>query len=261
LQELEDSAGSFIKEKDVLEKEKADLANANTALKEELNKLQQAQKEIIRERDDIKSAYEKSNKDNTIKELKSEIARLGKEKDERISRLGKEKNTVETNLKQAEKELNQFKEHNLKLSQERDGLDAQLNEYKANYKKAEEKNKALEGEIKNMPKKFTELARQNKHLIRETAQMHYNLGVFYTRNKEYERAISEFEKVIEITPDDAYAHFNLGYIYAQYLVNRKKAIESFRLYLRLAKATDKDIDWAKKYLLTWETYEGKIPMQ
>jgi len=147
------------------------------------------------------------------------------------------------------------------LGQDAERLDGQLKEYKTNYAQAAKTNKALESEIKNMPKKFTEIGRQNKRLIRETSEMHYNLGVFYTKNKEYERAIAEFEKVIEITPDDAYAHFNLGYIYAEYLVNRKKATENFRHYLRLAKSSDKDIDWAKKYLLTWETYEGKVPMR
>lgn len=261
LRELEDAAGRAVQEKESLGKEKAELGIAFAALKEELSKLQEAQKEIIQERDYAKSAYEKAKKDNTIKELKSEIAKLQKEKDGKIAILQKDKNAIELSFKQAQRETAQLREKSSKLGQDVERLDAQLKEYKMNYAKAEKKNRALESEIKNMPKKFTELARQNKRLIRETSEMHYNLGVFYTKNKEYERAISEFEKVVEITPDDAYAHFNLGYIYAEYLVNRKRAIENFRHYLRLAKSTDKDIDWAKKYLLTWETYEGKIPMR
>ena len=261
LKELEDTAGMAIQEKESLEKEKAESGIAFTALKEELNKLQEAQKEIIQERDYAKSAYEKAKKDNTIKELKSEIAGLKKEKDEKIAILQKDKNTIESSLKQAQRETAQLREQSSKLGQDAERLDGQLKEYKTNYAQAAKTNKALESEIKNMPKKFTEIGRQNKRLIRETSEMHYNLGVFYTKNKEYERAIAEFEKVIEITPDDAYAHFNLGYIYAEYLVNRKKATENFRHYLRLAKSSDKDIDWAKKYLLTWETYEGKVPMR
>jgi tetratricopeptide (TPR) repeat protein len=87
--------------------------------------------------------------------------------------------------------------------------------------------------------------------------MHYNLGVFYMREKNYPRAIAEFEKALELTPDDAYAHFNLGYIYAEYVVNRPKAIEHFRNYLRLAKKGDKDVDWVKKYIISWETWQGK----
>lgn len=261
MKELEDSAGRLSKEKEVIEKEKADSQIANATLKGELSKLLEAQQEIIKERDDIKSAYEKAKNYNAIKELKEQIAQAQKEKEAKIAILQKDKNTIESDLKQAQEEIAQLKEREGKLGQETERLDSQLKEYKINYARAEKKNKALEEEIKNLPKKFTELARQNKRLIRETAGMHYNLGVFYTKNKEYERAIAEFEKVIEITPDDAYAHFNLGYIYAEYSVNRKKAIENFRLYLRFAKSTDKDIERAKKYLLTWETYEGKVPMR
>ena len=91
--------------------------------------------------------------------------------------------------------------------------------------------------------------------------MHYNLGVFYTQHKEYKRAIAEFEKAIELNPDDPYAHFNLGYIYAEYLVDRSKAVEHFRHYLRLADKSDKDIDWVKKYILTWQAWEGKTPLK
>src|SRR3990167_9030471 len=250
LKELEDAAGRAIQEKDALGKEKAELGAAFAALKEELSKLREEQKKIIQERDYAKSAYEKAKKDNVIKELKGQIARLEKERDEKISALRKDKNAVESEFRQAQKELSALKERSLGLSEDAERLDAKLKEYKENYANAEKKNRALEEEIKSMPKKFTEIARQNKRLIRETSEMHYNLGVFYTKNKEYERAIAEFEKVIEITPDDAYAHFNLGYIYAEYLVNRKKATENFRHYLRLAKSSDKDIDWAKKYLLT-----------
>ena len=126
---------------------------------------------------------------------------------------------------------------------------------------AQKKNKRLELEALNVPKKFAEIGRQNKILLKDTAQMHYNLGVFYTKNKEYDRAVAEFEKVVEINPDDSYAQFNLGYIYAEYLVNRDKAVEHFRHYLTLAKSDDKDIDWVKKYLLTWETFNGKKPME
>jgi len=91
--------------------------------------------------------------------------------------------------------------------------------------------------------------------------MHYNLGVFYSKQKEYSRAVSEFEEAVKLRPDDAYSHFNLGYIYAEYLVNRPKAIEHFRHYLRLAKKDDKDLDWVKKYILTWQAWAGKEPME
>jgi chromosome segregation ATPase len=233
-----------------LQKGKEEIQNYNLSLKEEIGKFLEEQKRLTRERDDFKVAYEKARKDNIIKELNN-----------KISNLQKEKNNVEGNLKNKQGEIDKLTGQKSKLEAENERLTAQLKGYKKNYAQAVRKNKELGHEVINIPKKFSEIARQNKVLIRQTAEMHYNLGVFYTKNKEYERAVAEFEKVVEITPDDSYAHFNLGYIYAEYLVNRKRAIEHFRHFLRLAKSGDKDVDWVKKYLLTWETYEGKKPMQ
>ncbi|TAN60503.1 tetratricopeptide repeat protein, partial [bacterium] len=246
LKELEEAVKENKKDNEALEKEKQDLENSLFSRGAEIKELRDSLAQISKERDEFKSAYEKSRKDNTIRELRSEISDLQKEKSGQIAKLQKENSDIESDFKQAQKELAQLKDQKSKLGKEVEALSSELKEYKANYAGAQKKNKALEEEIKNMPKKFTELARQNKVLIKGTSQMHYNLGVFYTKNKEYGRAVAEFEKVIEITPDDAYAHFNLGYIYAEYLVNRKRAIENFRHYLRLAKSDDQDVDWVKK---------------
>ncbi|MDD5477088.1 MAG: tetratricopeptide repeat protein [Candidatus Omnitrophica bacterium] len=231
-----------------LQKEKQEIQNYNLSLKEKFKKYQELQAQITKERDDFKLAYEAAKKDATIKKSKKELVKLGKEK---IS--------AEINLKN--KEIEQLKAQRTKLEEIKKELTSQVKEQKKAIAQAINKNRRLEEEVNNLPKKFSEIARQNKRLIRETAEMHYNLGVFYTKNKEYERALAEFEKVVEITPEDAYAHFNLGYIYAEYLINRKKAVEHFRHYLQLAKSDDKDVDWVKKYLLTWETYEGKKPVE
>jgi len=154
------------------------------------------------------------------------------------------------------------------VSKKEDRSASQLAEINLKYKKLREeyaealkKNKRLEQEAKNIPKKFAEIARQNTRLTQETAKMHYNLGVFYTKKKEFERAITEFEKVVDLNPDDGYAYFNLGYIYAEYILDRKKAVENFRHYMRVANGGDKDLDWVRKYVLTWETYDGKRPME
>lgn len=233
-----------------LKKQYQDIQNDNAGLNEEIKKLQDLQTQITKERDNFKLAYEKARKDTEIKELKS-----------KISGIDKEKGALEANLKKAQKTTQELSGDKSKLEIKIEELTKELKEYKKNYAEAGKKNKNLQEEAKNIPKKFSEIARQNKMLLKETAKMHYNLGTFYTKNKEYERAIAEFEKVSEIDPDDSYAHFNLGYIYAEYMVNRKKAIEHFRHFLRLAKSDDKDIDWVRKYLLTWETYEGKVPME
>lgn len=233
-----------------LKGENSQLLAYNAGLQAEIKRLQDTQAETAKERDEFKVAYEKARKGTVIKGLKAEI-----------SAIQREKNSAENESRLAQKNAQQAMQQSAKLNEENAKLSAELGQYKNNYADAVKKNKALEQEIKNTPKKFSEIARQNKRMIKETAEMHYNLGVFYTKNKEYERAVAEFEKVVEINPDDSDAHFNLGYIYAEYLVNRKKAIEQFRHFLRLAGSDDKDIEWAKRYLITWETFEGKVPMK
>jgi len=118
----------------------------------------------------------------------------------------------------------------------------------------------LEEEGRALPGKFAELAGQNKRLIDDTADMHYNLGVFYTNNHEYKRAVQEFGKALKIRPNDAGANYNLGYIYAEYLVDRPKAIKFFKDYLTFAPDA-KDAEWVRKYILTWQSWYGKVPIK
>jgi tetratricopeptide (TPR) repeat protein len=170
--------------------------------------------------------------------------------------------------KEALRNYNQLKEKFKTLEEERLDKDAQIEinrrQIKEFQKQAEEamiKNRELEKRAQEIPARFAEMARENKVLIKETALMHYNLGVFYTKNKEYSRATAEFEKATELNPEDPYAHYNLGYIYAEYLVDRSKSIEHFRKFLSLCKTDDKDVDWVRKYILTWQTWGGKKPIQ
>jgi chromosome segregation ATPase len=232
-----------------MRKTNEELKNGRTDVQAKLEGLTGERDRLLKERDDLKVLYEKTRKEHVIEDLKDELAKLQKEK-----------GAVENRLRQAESAGAQLKSQAAKQQADIEGLNAQLKNYKKNYAVAQMKNKKLESAALHLPAKFAEIARQNKRLIKETAEMHYNLGVFYSKGKNYERAIAEFEKVLDIDPNDSYAHFNLGYIYAEYLVNRKNSVEHFRHFLRLAKSDDKDVDWVKKYLITWETYEGKKSM-
>jgi hypothetical protein len=66
---------------------------------------------------------------------------------------------------------------------------------------------------------------------------------------------------VELRPQDDAAHFNLGYIYAKYIIDREKAIKHFQDYVRLTKDKGEQADWAKNYILTWETWQGKKPAE
>ena len=216
-------------------------------LKSQVENLGVTQMQLEEERDNIKKTLSKSKAGyiiiddfkRQINDHKKENSRLMSE----IKRLKRKREKLEDELVKAETTADVTKD--------------QVKELKQKYSNAVRTNKILEKKLKRLPKEYAEIARENKVLLKRTALMHYNLGVFYSKNKEYIRAIAEFEKTIELNPEDALAYFNLGFIYAEHFVNRKKAIERFQQYLRLAKKDDKDIDWVKRYILTWQTWEGK----
>ena len=208
-------------------------------------------KELLQQRDELNKSLEKLEIEyKIVPETKRQISRLEAEN----KQLKQNNRDLQDNFKKLEKEKIDFYAQ-LEIYRR------QVRDLKKQYEEAMVKNRQLEKKAQELPVKLAELARENKVLIKETALMHYNLGVFYTKNKEYARAIAEFEKAIELNPDDPYAYYNLGYIYAEYAVNRPRAVENFRKFLSLIKSDDKDADWVKKYILTWQTWDAKKPIQ
>ncbi|MFH0985414.1 MAG: tetratricopeptide repeat protein [Candidatus Omnitrophota bacterium] len=117
--------------------------------------------------------------------------------------------------------------------------------------------KFLEKKLEDLPTKFSEMARQNQILVKETGDMHFNLGVFYAGEMNYDRALEEFKKAVEINPNDAKAHYNLGYIYAEQRQDRKKAESHFRIYLGLT-PDDPHADEVKSYLVERDVFTTNL---
>lgn len=247
VQELEDSLKEVTAEKTHLQSELESRITQNQLLQQKVEELQKAYDETLREKDNLKNYIEKTEIEyRIVNETKKKTTELTKQNSDLLRR-----------FKSLEDNIDNLEKARLDALAEAELYRRQMRETNKKYDEAQAKNRTLEKKIEEVPKKFAELARENKVLIKQTALTHYNLGVFYVERKEYSRAIAELEKAIELNPDDAYTHFNLGYIYAEYLVDRPKAIEHFRQFLRLAKGDDKDVDWVKKYIITWQTWEGK----
>jgi tetratricopeptide (TPR) repeat protein len=247
---LEDTKEGSTKDMQLLEKAKEEILEQNLALKEQIKDFQTLQKQLIKEKSQTEENLKKAIEKSGMKNLEDENASL-----KAANR------NLEVAFKQKEIEAARFKDSDSKSKEEALLLSKRVNELSKSYSEAVKKNKDLEERVTHLPSKFAEVARQNKVLIKRTANMHYNMGVFYTQQKEYARATAEFEKAIELAPDDAYSHFNLGYIYAEYMVDRPKAIEHFKEYLRFSKKDDKDVDWVRKYIITWESLDAKQPME
>lgn len=243
--ELETQLTDIKNKLDLLDREKEEVLNQTLQYKQEVAQLQDEQKRILEEKSKLEADLAREKDKSLLKKAESDNASLRKENA-----------NLSSDLKKAQGEAGKLKEREAKIKE----LQDKLEDIDRSYDEAVKKNSALEQKITKSPQRFAEIARQNQALIKETSNIHYNLGVFYNNKKEYSRAIAEFEKALELNPGDAYAQFNLGYIYAEQMVNRPKAIQHFKQYLRLANQDDKDVDWVKKYLLTWETYDQKRPM-
>ena len=251
VRDLEDSNRQFDIVKEQLVKEKEAALGQVEELKGKIKSLDANVVNLTQERDENKKSFEKAAVENIIsEETKKNIADRQKESEE----LAKKAADLESRIRLMENA-------SLKEQAQAEYYKRQLAEVKGKYEESKKQNRVLERKLEDTPKKFAELARENKVLIKRTAAMHYNLGVFYTQNKEFDRAVAEFDKAVELNPEDSASHFNLGYIYAEHLVNRERAVMHFKQFLKLAKRDDKDVDWAKRYILTWQAWEGNVPIK
>ncbi len=76
--------------------------------------------------------------------------------------------------------------------------------------------------------------------VKENSNLHYNLGVIYLRKGKYKKAIEEFKKATQINPENADAYYNLGIIYESFLGDRNEAIDYYKKYLRYSRAEDRE---------------------
>ncbi len=251
VRELEDQMNNLLLEKGGLEAELQARLAQNQMMQEKTEEAMSAKDTLEQDKASLKNYIEKM-------EIEYRIVNDTKKK---IAGLTKENTDLLRKMQGSGEKINTIEKAKLDASAQAEVYRRQLKDTNTKFQEALEKNRSLEKKVEDMPKKFTELARENAILLKQTALMHYNLGVFYTQSKEFSRAIAEFEKGLELNPDDAYAHFNLGYIYAEQLADRSKAVQHFQQFLRLAKNDDKDVDWVKRYIITWNTWEGKKPVK
>lgn len=244
-----------------LEEENQVLRSGEQGLTDEVKELETIKRQLLAEKEQLAVQIEELKTKSAVQRLERENAEYRKQNVELISNLKKasdETNRLRDNESKAKDEVKRLTQKLMSLEKEYTAKFAKLDKQ---YAEAVKTNELLERRIESTPTKFATLAKQHKTLVKETARMHYNLGVFYNKQKQYTRAVAEFEKALELAPDDAYSYFNLGYLYAEYVVNRPKAIQYFKKYLQYAKRDDKDVDWAKRYIITWEAWQGSQPQE
>ena len=212
-------------------------------------------KEVTAEKDQLAVFLAEAQEDEDVKikkirdSVKDEVANLEKQ----VAILEQENTSIAKTLEETEKELRITQLDNSGLNQKLELLQEELKASEKEYAALKKENRYLAQEATQFPKKFADLARHNRKLVKETADMHYNLGVFYFGQREFKRAIPEFRKTLELRPHDKEAMFNLALIYAEHRIDREKAIEYLTKYIKLDNKSA-NADWAKKYIIKWEAW-------
>ncbi len=96
----------------------------------------------------------------------------------------------------------------------------------------------LSQKISTGQKTQARLARQldsheNANISKETAKLHYNLGNFYFRNRDFANAVREYEKALVYEPSDADIHFNAAVVYDDYIGNYDSAKLHYEKFIKL----------------------------
>ena len=121
-------------------------------------------------------------------------------------------------------------------------------------------NSELNQLINQAPDKVRQLAAQNSALVKETAEMHYNMAVFFTDNKEFERAEKEYLRALDFDPNNLKVHYNLGYLYAENLDKKDKASYHLEKYLQIDPVS-KESEVVRSYLTTLSIWNASTHPQ
>ena len=249
----------LFKEKDQIETERALLEEAfrRTAsdrlallsrlvpLEEQFTNLQQDLGQLVKDREQLQRQLAKEKDRSKEQALRTQLAGMHRKQME-----------MQRTLAQKKRELRDVSGKEQKISRESARLKDRLGTLQKEYTEEVSENASLRRRVERLPKDVGSLAREHERLLQDMADTHYNMGVMFAKRRDFVRAAREFQKVVELKPDDAEAHYNLGVIYAEHIPDREKAISFFRRYLSF-KPKGEDANFAKQYLATWQAWEGK----
>ena len=254
LQNSQELSFQMVQEKTSLTGQQKQISEQLKNLRDQKSLLEQEKRDLEKQNIFLKNQYVSATQElDTVKKDSSKIAKgksaAGQEE------LEKERDYLKKQLAEKDQEhLKKIKEYETKYNdlgstdKDKSALIDELAKLRNNYQDLKSRYELSEEARKNLQ---TLKDRYGK-LPEENANLHYNLGVLYAQNQEYQKAAAELEKVIELKPNDAEAYYNLGVINGEHLGNRKKSMGYFEKYLALA-PNDPEADRIRKYILTWKT--------
>ncbi|MCA9395672.1 MAG: tetratricopeptide repeat protein [Candidatus Omnitrophica bacterium] len=97
-------------------------------------------------------------------------------------------------------------------------------------------------------------AKNDRAILMEAGKLHYNVGNFYFRNKEYQSAIDEYKKSLMYQPHDSDVHYNLAIVADEFLGDRQLALGHYKKFLALEPMSE-NANAVEERILDLELYE------
>lgn len=247
------------------------------ALRGQERELSQRERELEEEINSLRTAVEaKREREGTLGEeidqLLQERARLSRalvEANQSLRKVDLEAKEIKEKLKEKEAQNIQFRrslminaallqEEVIRLKEEKEGLSRELTELtkKINHTQEELTRSQEDSFFPEKKGKESQVSLSEKKLFKQ----HYNLGLTYDYKGNYQEALKEYRKALQIKPYDPDTHYNMGIIYDDHLKDKKKAILHYQKYLKFSPDSayrsqvktwiiqaEEDLLWQKRY--------------
>jgi tetratricopeptide (TPR) repeat protein len=265
-QDAESQLENLKKTNKVFMQQKEKLLEENRRLKEEVSTILQNFDGLKQSFQDLMTKQEEAEKENAqLRDLLTKqvqatpeyqlIDREAKRLREENELLGQTITSMEAKLKLALDRIKKDQERELSMLRQVRGQKEILDEIRAQNEALTKANQELNGLITQAPGRIKDMAAQNQALLKETAEMHYNMGVFFTDNKQFPQAEREYVRALEFDPNNQKVHYNLGYLYAEELEKHDKAMFHMEKYLQIA-PNSKESESIRSYIATRQAWNG-----
>lgn len=223
----------------------------------ELNKSKLLRSETFKTAQDAQKEIE-----NTRQELKEERRKSSEDKKKLLEQVNDNMQEKETALQDKKKFAQYFYDErkvSLTASGDVDVLRDELADLKKNSRREiillqeglKKKKQDYDTKILSLE---SQLEKARKRLNTEADRYHYNLGVLYVQNKEYDLAVAEFKNALGYNEKNAQAHYNLGIIFDDYFHDVENAKYHYRRFLELDPTSD-DSESVKEWLAVVGDYK------
>ncbi len=231
-----------------LENELSKVKEGMEPLQKKLEVMEQKKNEWIEERANLHMTIESLEDDVRIAQAKSGMDELNTKALMAVQKIEELEGQL-GNAKQAVKAREEIEKVLDKTRHE-------LQQLQIQFESVSTENQNLQHQLIKIPGDLSKITAERDRAIKENADMHYNLGVLFAENRQYEQAVIEFERSLAIRPRDPQCHYNLGVIYSEHLRNEEKAVEHLRTYIQM-KPDAEDGNWVRQMIASLQSWRGQ----